>query len=85
MARRLYEEWFVRFRFPGHEQVRMVDSPLGKVPEGWKVGRLDDVLVLQRGFDLPNVQRASRVRCLSSQPPVSMAPIQRQKLGDPVL
>ena len=26
MARRIYEEWFVRFRFPGHEHTRMVDS-----------------------------------------------------------
>ena len=35
MARRIYEEWFVRFRFPGHEGVRMVESELGLVPEGW--------------------------------------------------
>jgi type I restriction enzyme S subunit len=26
MAQRIYEEWFVRFRFPGHEGVRMVES-----------------------------------------------------------
>lgn len=57
MARRIYEEWFVRFRFPGHEKVRMVESELGLVPEGWKVVRLDDVLVLQRGFDLPRQDR----------------------------
>ena len=37
MARRIYEEWFVRFRFPGHEQVRMVESELGLMPEGWQV------------------------------------------------
>ncbi len=37
MARRIYEEWFVRFRFPGHEGVRMVESELGLVPEGWPV------------------------------------------------
>lgn len=35
MAQNLYREWFVRFRFPGHENVRFVDSPLGKMPEGW--------------------------------------------------
>jgi type I restriction enzyme, S subunit len=35
MARRIYEEWFVRFRFPGHEDMRMVDSELGPVPIGW--------------------------------------------------
>jgi type I restriction enzyme S subunit len=37
MARRIYEEWFVRFRFPGHESVRMVESTLGLVPEGWEI------------------------------------------------
>ena len=37
MAQAIYREWFVNFRFPGHEQVRMVDSPLGRVPEGWAV------------------------------------------------
>ncbi|ANX04383.1 restriction endonuclease subunit S [Immundisolibacter cernigliae] len=40
MARRIYEEWFVRFRFPGHEGVRMVESELGLVPEGWGVATL---------------------------------------------
>ncbi len=46
MARRIYEEWFVRFRFPGHENVRMVESELGLVPEGWGVvtlGQLAEV------------------------------------------
>jgi type I restriction enzyme, S subunit len=37
MARRIYEEWFVRYRFPGHEGVRMVKSELGLVPKGWAV------------------------------------------------
>ena len=40
MARRIYEEWFVRFRFPGHEQVKMVESEQGLIPEGWKVSRI---------------------------------------------
>lgn len=35
MARRIYEEWFVHFRFPGHENVRMVESELGLIPKGW--------------------------------------------------
>ncbi|MEL7335951.1 MAG: restriction endonuclease subunit S [Planctomycetota bacterium] len=33
------------------------DSELGPIPEGWSVGRLDDLLVLQRGFDLPKKKR----------------------------
>lgn len=43
MARRIYEEWFVRFRFPGHEQVKMVESELGLIPEGWKSVSLGEV------------------------------------------
>ncbi|MBB4284527.1 type I restriction enzyme S subunit [Roseospira goensis] len=37
MARRLYEEWFVRFRFPGHEDATFRDTELGRVPEGWEI------------------------------------------------
>jgi type I restriction enzyme S subunit len=43
MAQAIYREWFVEFRFPGHEGVRMVDSELGPIPEGWQaipLGRL---------------------------------------------
>jgi type I restriction enzyme S subunit len=58
MARNLYREWFVHFRFPGHENHPRVASPLGEIPAGWDVGQLDDVLVLQRGFDLPKALRA---------------------------
>ena len=58
MARALYREWFVHFRFPGHEKLPRVASPLGDIPQGWEVGRLDDVLILQRGFDLPKADRA---------------------------
>ena len=50
MARRIYEEWFVRFRFPGHEGVRMVESELGLVPEGWKVACLEDVCLGEDGI-----------------------------------
>ncbi len=49
MARRIYEEWFVRFRFPGHEQVKMVESELGLIPEGWTVQRLDEAAVVTMG------------------------------------
>jgi len=41
MARRLYEEWFVQFRFPGHEGVELKESELGLIPDGWKVLALE--------------------------------------------
>jgi type I restriction enzyme S subunit len=43
MAELVYKEWFVHFRFPGHDQVKMVDSELGPVPEGWEVVKLGDI------------------------------------------
>jgi len=49
MARAIYREWFVNFRFPGHEKVRMVDSPLGPIPEGWEIARLGDVCTIVMG------------------------------------
>ena len=46
-AQRLYKEWFVDLRFPGHESVKIVDG----VPEGWSRKRLDEVTsVLKRGI-----------------------------------
>jgi type I restriction enzyme S subunit len=53
MAQALYREWFVHFRFPdfakassgrpGHAKVKRVASPLGPIPQGWSVRRLDEV------------------------------------------
>jgi len=40
MARSLYREWFVHFRYPGHESVPLVDSSLGSIPQGWEVTTL---------------------------------------------
>jgi type I restriction enzyme S subunit len=49
MARMIYREWFVHFRFPGHEQARMVESELGPMPEGWEVKRLGDICTILMG------------------------------------
>ncbi|WP_219892777.1 restriction endonuclease subunit S [Aquisediminimonas profunda] len=43
MARGLFEEWFVRFRFPGHEDVPMVEMAEGVLPEGWRTMPLSAV------------------------------------------
>lgn len=49
MAQTLYQEWFVKFRFPGCDRVKMVESELGLIPEGWEVKNLKDVCNLVMG------------------------------------
>lgn len=46
MAQVIYTEWFINFRFPGHEKIKMVDSgaDFGKIPEGWEVLQVRDVI-----------------------------------------
>ena len=43
MAQTLYREWFVHYRFPGHENVLMVESQLGQIPRGWEVKKFGEV------------------------------------------
>lgn len=44
MARGLYREWFVKFHFPGHKSVPLVESELGPIPEGWEIATLGSQL-----------------------------------------
>lgn len=45
-AQRLYKEWFVDLRFPGHENTKIVDG----VPEGWEKKKVNSIIELQSGF-----------------------------------
>ena len=47
-AQRLYKEWFVDLRFPGHEHAKIVDG----VPEGWARHNVNEVVTFHRGYDL---------------------------------
>ena len=42
MAQSLYREWFVHFRFPGHESAKFEDSPLGLIPKSWNATMLGE-------------------------------------------
>ncbi len=44
MAQKLYSEWFVKFRFHGHEEIKMVESEVGLIPEGWKIVSASDTM-----------------------------------------
>jgi type I restriction enzyme S subunit len=61
MARALYREWFVHFRFPGHEKLPRVASPLGDIPQGWEVKKLGEILELNYGRALKQEDRSGGV------------------------
>jgi type I restriction enzyme S subunit len=51
MARAIYREWFVHLRFPGHEEVTIEDSQLGRAPKRW-TARFGDLVTIERdGLD----------------------------------
>lgn len=67
MARAIYREWFVKFRYPGHEGVPLVDSALGPIPEGWRAATIGDALELKYGKALKaSARRGGGVAVVSS-------------------
>jgi len=53
MARSLFREWFVYFRYPGYESAPLVDSAVGQIPQGWEVKKLGDLLSYNRHATKP--------------------------------
>ena len=54
-AQRLYKEWFVDLRFPGHENTKIVDG----VPEGWEKKTINDVCTLISSGSTPSRNKNS--------------------------
>lgn len=52
-AQAIFKEWFVRFKFLGHEKVKMVDSELGKIPKEWRVIDLYNYVEFEGGSQPP--------------------------------
>ena len=52
VAQRLYKEWFVNLRFPGHENTKIVDG----VPEGWHRGTVGQIAEFKRGRTITKAQ-----------------------------
>jgi type I restriction enzyme, S subunit len=74
MARSLYREWFVHFRFPGHEKAKRVASPLGEIPEGWEVKKLGEIAEDMR-------RNVPKGRLLEPKPYVGLEHIPRRALA----
>ena len=51
MSRALYREWFIHFRFPGHDKLPCVASPLGNIPKGWEAISFETLLTSMTGGD----------------------------------
>jgi len=58
MAQRIYREWFVKFRYPGHETVPLVESELGPIPQGWRVAPMGNHVRVARGRSYRGVDLA---------------------------
>jgi type I restriction enzyme S subunit len=83
MASALYREWFVHFRFPGHESVARVSSLLGEIPEGWEVKKLGQIVTSNRQSTKPGPHLEERryvpIDCL---PPKSLALLESKPIED---
>ena len=98
VAQRIYREWFVDFRFPGHENVPLADSELGLIPSGWSVVSLEEVAEASRGLSwdraqetdasgipvitIPNVQNRLQLRGLTYLTGVSDRDVDRYSLRE---
>ncbi len=70
MVQRIYREWFVEFRYPGHEGVPLVNSELGTTPVGWAIQRIE---LLVRRINPGRVYRGSAVRATGTVPVVDQS------------
>lgn len=69
IAQLLYNEWFVKFKFPGHEKVKMVDSgtEYGNIPEGWEIKNVESLIKripVGKKYENKNVLKTGKVPVL---------------------
>lgn len=66
MARAIYREWFDRFRFPGHENVELVDSEHGPIPDGWSRTALQRIAWVNATNRTPGAEEVIRYLDISA-------------------
>ena len=69
MAQTLYRHWFVDYKFPGHEDVRMVDSgtEFGEVPEGWEISTVSELCEFVSRGVTPKYQEGSQLYIINQR------------------
>lgn len=53
MARALYRDWFIDFRFPGHDSVPLKPSVIGEIPQGWEARHVPDCIIINPRVAVP--------------------------------
>lgn len=53
MARALYRDWFIDFRFPGHESIPFKPSVIGEIPQGWEARHVPDCIIINPRVAMP--------------------------------
>lgn len=48
-AQTIFNEWFVNFKFPGYGKVKMIDSEMGEIPEGWEIKKISELFTVILG------------------------------------
>ena len=68
-AQRLYKEWFIDLRFPGHENTKIVDG----IPEGWEKKKAMDFFIMSIGKTPPRAEKEWFTNSPSDVPWVSIS------------
>ena len=55
MVQSIYQEWFVKFRFPEYQNTKFEESSLGVIPEGWEIKAASEVIDIAPKMSLPKV------------------------------
>lgn len=51
MVQVVFKEWFIKFKFPGYKKVKSIDSELGKIPKGWVVKNVEEIINFEKGVE----------------------------------
>ena len=68
MAQRIYKEWFIDFKYPGHENDELEDSELGMIPQDWQILEYDSITnIISRGPSIKYVNEDSGIPVLNQK------------------
>ncbi|RLF68398.1 MAG: hypothetical protein DRN57_04210 [Thermoplasmata archaeon] len=61
MSKTIFEEWFVNYLYPGHEENNMIEAEIGPIPRGWETGRFDKYIKFAKGRTVSDLQQEKEI------------------------